>query len=106
VAVSVTAPCFAVTVNAFDAPTVEVVIANFATTCPPITVTVAGTTTLAAEELFKATTTPAEEAAAVKCTVPVAPEPPFTEVGAIVTDFNSPPAAAGLIVRVAWWVVP
>ena len=86
VVVRVAPPPVAVLVTAVELATGLVAIAKLALMAPDATVTLPGTDATAAFELERLTSSPPLGAALVRVTVPVAPLPPTTVVGLVVTD--------------------
>ena len=90
------APIKAAEIVTFVTPATFVVgISKFAEVAPAGTITLAGTIAAAAE-LLKATTAPLEGAGTLRYTAPRAAEPPGTEAGRSVSEYN----ASGRIVNV------
>ena len=87
-----------VIVTGVDAVTEVVPITKFVLSAPAATVTLAGTLATVALLLDSPTTAPPMGAAAVNVTVPVAPAPPATLVGLVVTEDRLGAAGTGLTV--------
>jgi len=105
VAVRVAPPSDPVSVTCLSAVTAVVVTLNVAVVAPDGTMTLGGTVAVGSE-LTRPTRVPPAGAAALKVTVPVAVPPPWTLVGATLTEVSVTEAAGARTINVAVLLTP